>query len=68
MLHRNKNRGEKRQERRKRWQDRRIGPDRRNSERLRRDNYDCRSGVPRRHSDIGGELADGEVWWQEAMN
>jgi hypothetical protein len=24
--------------------------------------------VPRRHSDIGGELADGEVWWQEAMN
>jgi len=50
-------------ERRKKWQDRRALPDRRNAERLMRCEQDCRSGVPRRQSDISGEQADGEIWW-----
>ena len=50
-------------ERRKHWRDRRAGQDRRNPARLRLVSYDCRSGKPRRQSDIGGELADGELWW-----
>jgi hypothetical protein len=65
MLQPDKNRGERREERRKHWRDRRVGPDRRNAERLQRDHHDCRSDVPRRQSDIGGELADGEIWWQK---
>lgn len=50
-------------ERRKHWRDRRAGSDRRNSQRLRLVSYDCRSGQPRRQSDIAGELNEGEVWW-----
>lgn len=52
-------------ERRKHWRDRRASDDRRNPQRLRLVSYDCRSGQPRRQSDIGGELADGEVWWNK---
>ena len=50
-------------ERRKHWRDRRTGSDRRNPQRLRLVSYDCRSGQPRRQSDIAGELSDGDVWW-----
>jgi len=53
-------------ERRKEWQDRRTGDDRRNPERLRMVSYDCRSGQPRRSSDVAGELADGDIWWHKA--
>jgi hypothetical protein len=53
-------------ERRKDWIDRRAGDDRRNSQRLRLVGYDCRSGQPRRQSDIGGELNDGDVWWNKS--
>lgn len=52
-------------ERRKHWRDRRTGDDRRNPERLRLVTYDCRSGTPRRKSDVAGELADGDVWWNK---
>ena len=52
-------------ERRKHWRDRRAGEDRRNQQRLRLVSYDCRSGQPRRQSDIGGELSDGDVWWNK---
>ncbi|MBE9565093.1 MAG: hypothetical protein IMF17_07585 [Proteobacteria bacterium] len=52
-------------ERRKHWRDRRASDDRRNPQRLRLVSYDCRSGQPRRQSDIGGELADGDVWWNK---
>lgn len=52
-------------ERRKHWRDRRTSDDRRNPQRLRLVSYDCRSGQPRRQSDIGGELAEGEVWWNK---
>ena len=52
-------------ERRKHWRDRRSGGDRRNPERLQLTTYDCRSGQPRRASDIGGDLADGDVWWNK---
>ncbi len=55
-------------ERRKHWRDRRVRPDRRNPERLQRSAYDCRSGSPRRESDVGGELAEGAVWWQEGKD
>jgi len=68
MLHHNKSNGYKKEERRKHWRDRRITPDRRNQQRLQRTSYDCRSGVPRRQSDVGGELAEGEVWWQQDNN
>lgn len=50
-------------ERRHAWQDRRSGSDRRNPQRLSLVNYDCRTGQPRRKSDLGGELSDGDVWW-----
>ncbi len=52
-------------ERRKHWRDRRDGGDRRNLERLRLVSYDCRSGQPRRSADVGGELADGDIWWHK---
>jgi hypothetical protein len=52
-------------ERRKHWRDRRVSDDRRNAERLRLVSYDCRSGSPRRASDVAGELSDGEVWWNK---
>ena len=50
-------------ERRKHWRDRRTGDDRRNPQRLRLVSYDCRSGQPRRQSDVSGALNEGEVWW-----
>ena len=53
-------------ERRKHWRDRRSGGDRRNPQRLRLVSSDCRSGSPRRQSDIGGELSDGDVWWSNS--
>ncbi len=53
-------------ERRKHWRDRRAGEDRRNPQRLRLVSYDCRTGQPRRQADIGGELSDGDVWWNKA--
>jgi len=52
-------------ERRKDWSDRRHGDDRRNPQRLRLVSFDCRSGQPRRQSDVGGDLADGDVWWNK---
>lgn len=52
-------------ERRKHWRDRRSGADRRNPERLQLTTYDCRSGQPRRVSDVGGDLPDGDVWWDK---
>ncbi|MCG6937611.1 MAG: hypothetical protein LJE83_05490 [Gammaproteobacteria bacterium] len=52
-------------ERRRHWRDRRNGSDRRNSGRLRFTGADCRSGIPRRDSDLGGELAEGEIWWNK---
>ena len=65
MVTKNKTNGEGRKERRIHWRDRRLNPDRRNAVRLRRAEFDCRSGIPRRQSDIGGDLADGAVWWEE---
>jgi hypothetical protein len=65
MLHHNVNNDDNKEERRKHWRDRRKTPERRNQHRLQRSNDDCRSGVPRRQSDIGGELADGEIWWEQ---
>ncbi len=53
-------------ERRKEWNDRRAGDDRRNPQRLRLVSYDCRSGQPRRQSDISGELNDGDIWWNKS--
>ena len=50
-------------ERRKHWRDRRTGSDRRNPQRLRLVNYDCRSGQPRREADVAGKLNEGDVWW-----
>lgn len=52
-------------DRRKHWRDRRSGSDRRSPARHDHDAYDCRSGLPRRESDLGGDLDDGEVWWEE---
>lgn len=52
-------------ERRKHWTDRRMLADRRNPERQLHAGFDCRSGVHRRKSDLGGELAEGEVWWRD---
>ncbi len=52
-------------ERRKDWNDRRTGNDRRNPQRLRLVSYDCRTGRPRRQSDISGELNDGDIWWNK---
>jgi len=53
-------------ERRKDWNDRRAGDDRRNPMRLRLVSYDCRSGRPRRQADVSGELGDGDVWWNKS--
>ncbi len=53
-------------ERRKDWSDRRAGDDRRNPQRLRRVSDDCRTGQPRRQSDISGDLNDGDVWWNKS--
>jgi hypothetical protein len=52
-------------ERRKHWLDRRKGKERRASGRIQVSSFDCRSGLPRRASDVGGELADGDVWWNK---
>ncbi len=52
-------------ERRKHWRDRRVESDRRNPARLRLVTYDCRSGAPRRESDIAGKLSDGDIWWDK---
>jgi hypothetical protein len=68
MLQHEKSRGDSKQERRKHWRDRRVIPDRRNPERIQRSDFDCRSGVPRRQSDVGGELAEGEIWWEQEFN
>ena len=68
MLHHNKSKGDNKIERRKHWRDRRVTPDRRNPDRMQRTGYDCRSDVPRRQSDLGGELADGEIWWEQDDN
>ena len=51
-------------DRRKHWRDRRSGVERRCSSRKQHEAFDCRSGIPRRQSDIDGELYDGEVWWR----
>ncbi len=51
-------------ERRRHWRDRRSGIDRRCDTRSRHEAYECRSGQPRRRSDIAGEAFDGEVWWR----
>jgi len=68
MLQHDKSKGDRKEERRKHWRDRRLTPDRRNPERILHSEYDCRSGVPRRQSDIGGELVEGDVWWEEKVN
>ena len=65
MEQKNKINGDRKRERRIHWRDRRVEPDRRNPDRLQRSEFDCRSGIPRRQSDIGGELAEGAVWWEE---
>ncbi|MDT8282059.1 MAG: hypothetical protein RQ982_04515 [Gammaproteobacteria bacterium] len=52
-------------ERRKHWRDRRASGDRRHPERLRLVSYDCRSGLPRRQSDLTGEVTDGDIWWNK---
>ncbi|HHO59730.1 MAG TPA: hypothetical protein ENJ64_05760 [Thiotrichales bacterium] len=54
------------EERRKHWRDRRTMPDRRNPERVSHSGFDCRSGSPRRASDISGEFTEGEVWWESS--
>ena len=54
-------------ERRHAWQDRRSGNDRRNLQRLRLVSYDCRTGQPRRKSDLAGELSDGDIWWDKKV-
>ncbi len=64
MAHRSSDAGATVTERRKHWCDRRNLQDRRNPERLLHSGVDCRNDVPRRVSDIGGELAEGEVWWE----
>ena len=52
-------------ERRKHWRDRRGIIDRRCTARNAHDGFDCRSGNPRRRSDIEGECFEAEVWWEE---
>jgi hypothetical protein len=68
MLQHDKSKEDRKVERRKHWRDRRVTPDRRNADRLQRTHYDCRSGIPRRQSDVAGDLADGEVWWEQDKN
>ncbi len=53
-------------ERRRHWRDRRSGLDRRSSARNQHESFDCRSGVPRRRSDIAGDTCDGEIWWRRS--
>lgn len=53
-------------ERRKHWRDRRHLADRRNATRNQHENYECRTGAPRRQSDVAGELYDGDIWWNKA--
>ena len=62
------NRRRQAEERRKHWRDRRVTQERRSRERIMRSDYECRSGVPRRSSDVGGELTDGEIWWQQEIS
>jgi len=52
-------------ERRRRWNDRRSDNDRRCSSRLQQSGTDCRSGLLRRASDRGGEISEGEIWWNK---
>ena len=52
-------------ERRKHWRDRRNSNDRRNLQRLKQVEFDCRSGQPRRQSDVARTLAEGEIWWNK---
>jgi hypothetical protein len=52
-------------DRRKHWRDRRSGDERRSISRLQLTVYDCRSGQPRRASDLSGELSDGDIWWKK---
>lgn len=54
-------------ERRMHWRDRRSGKDRRSDVRVMLSNFDCRSGKPRRSSDISGALAEGEIWWNKKV-
>ena len=54
-------------ERRMHWRDRRKGSDRRNDGRLNLNKSDCRSGQPRRLSDVGGDLSDGYIWWNKGV-
>ncbi len=51
-------------DRRRHWSERRSGTDRRNPARISHDIYDCRTGIQRRTSDIGGEL-DADMCWDE---
>lgn len=50
-------------ERRLHWRDRRTTTDRRSNNRRSHMEYDCRSEIPRRRSDVIGELSEGEIWW-----
>ena len=52
-------------ERRKHWRDRRSGCERRNAARMQLTADECRSGQPRRASDLSGELSDGDIWWRK---
>ncbi|HHJ36487.1 MAG TPA: hypothetical protein ENJ87_12045 [Gammaproteobacteria bacterium] len=53
-------------ERRKHWRDRRRAEaDRRNPARMRLLSDDCRSGRPRRTSDVTGDISDGDIWWNK---
>ena len=54
-------------ERRKRWRDRRKDSERRSSVRFNLSGVVCRSGLPRRASDVSGELTDGEIWWNKGV-
>lgn len=68
MLQHNKDNSGLKTERRKHWRDRRAAPERRIPERMQHTDYECRSGVPRRQSDIADALPEGEVWWEEDLN
>lgn len=54
-------------ERRHHWRDRRSGTDRRSMDRVKLSSFDCRSGEPRRTADVGGELAEGDIWWKKSV-
>ena len=68
MMQPDKNTRHQKVERRKHWRDRRCTPERRSPERLQRMEYECRSGIPRRKSDLADVLTEGEVWWEEDVN